>query len=278
MPEIGDLKRLGSPFSNGCCIFGGTVSAHDFHCRMVLKPGRNGLDFPIRQHINGRIVFQIADQRSITQSTLPRPIINSNHSWRGSNRQIGSLDETQKGVRAARDAQLPSQACSCFTAQCKAHLPKGLLQSQREFHPRQGQRRKAFGKDFADAGALLTEEAAHTNHQMNRTSTGWQIAYGARVTALYPFADGPTTRAWGCWRSCTHRDGHLISHTHLLNNKVGKVWNDGHWLTLNLEHVLSEDLFGSSVYHISHQRACGRTIPVLLLALPDTGWGRETRS
>jgi hypothetical protein len=73
-------------------------------------------------------------------------------------------------------------------------------------------------------------------------------------------SDDPTTRAWGCWRSRTYRDGHLSGQTHLLNHKVGKVWNDGHWLTLDLKNVSSEELFGSSVYHISYQRACGRII------------------
>src|SRR6266516_8045983 len=185
---------------------------------MVLKPGRNGLDFPIRQHINGRIVFQIADQRSITQSTLPRPIINSNHAWRGSNRQIGSLDETQKGVRAARDAQLPSQACSCFAAQCKAELPKGLLQSQREFHPRQGQRWKAFCKDLTDTRALLTEEAANVNNQASRTPTDWKIAQGSRVSTLHAFRKCCTTGARDCRRSCSYGDRHLIGDTDLLND------------------------------------------------------------
>ena|SRR6266487_4055553 len=51
----------------------------------------------------------------------------------------------------------------------------------------------------------------------------------------------------------------IVLDTHLLKNKVGKVGTDGHWLTLDLENVSSEDLFGSVVHHISHQRACGRT-------------------
>src|SRR6266496_1683608 len=70
MPAIGDLKRLGSTFPDGCCVFGGTVSAHDFHRRMVLKPGRDGFYRPIRQHIDGFATFQIANQRPVTQSAL----------------------------------------------------------------------------------------------------------------------------------------------------------------------------------------------------------------
>jgi hypothetical protein len=49
------------------------------------------------------------------------------------------------------------------------------LQAQSEFETRHRESRKAFGKDFAPAGALLTEEAAHVENQLNRTSTGWEI-------------------------------------------------------------------------------------------------------
>jgi hypothetical protein len=38
-----------------------------------------------------------------------------------------------------------------------------------------------------------------------------------------------------------HRDGHFIGYTHLLKNQVGKVWNNGHGLTFDLENVSSED-------------------------------------
>src|SRR5260370_5428297 len=163
------------------------------------------------------------------------------------------------GLGASWIADFLPHGSTRLPAEFKAHLSERLLQAQGEFDTRQRESRKAFGKDFAHAAALLREEAAHVKHQMNRTSTGWQIAYGARVTALYPFGDDPTTRACCCWRSFTHGDGHLIGHTHLLNHKVAKVGNDGHWLTLDLENVSSEDVFGSSVYHIWHQRACGRT-------------------
>jgi len=63
-----------------------------------------------------------------------------------------------------------------------------------------------------------------------------------------------------------HRDGYFIGYTHLLNHKVGKVWNNGHGLTLDLENVSSEDLFGSSVYHISHQRGCGRAKQIAMIS------------
>jgi len=38
---------------------------------------------------------------------------------------------------------------------------------------------------------------------------------------------------------------------------------------MDLETVLLKDLFGSSVYHTMHHRACGRTISWLLRNLAD---------
>ena len=59
-----------------------------------------------------------------------------------------------------------------------------------------------------------------------------------------------------------HRDGHFIGYTHLLKNKVGKVWNDGHWLTLDLKTyrrrnclVLQYTTFASANLRESHNLA-----------------------
>ncbi len=53
----------------------------------------------------------------------------------------------------------------------------------------------------------------------------------------------------------------LVIRTCSITRSERSGMNDGHWLTLDLENVSSEDLFGSSVYHMWHQRACVRTIP-----------------
>jgi len=55
-------------------------------------------------------------------------------------------------------------------------LGRTIAPSQGEFGTRQRQRRKAFGQDLSDACTLLTKEATHMHHQMNRASTGGKAA------------------------------------------------------------------------------------------------------
>src|SRR6266516_2027746 len=73
-------------------------------------------------------------------------------------------------------AQLLAQACTRLPTEFKAHLSPGFLQPSREFHARQCQGWKAFGKDFPPTSALFTEEATDLHKQMNGPSTGWKIA------------------------------------------------------------------------------------------------------
>src|SRR5947209_8885474 len=73
-------------------------------------------------------------------------------------------------------AQLLAQTCTRLPTEFKAHLAQGLLQPEGEFHSRQRQGWKAFGKDFPLTRALFTEEATYLHNQMNGASTGWKIA------------------------------------------------------------------------------------------------------
>src|SRR2546422_379036 len=70
--------------------------------------------------------------------------------------------------------------------------------------------------------------------------------------AVHAFGDRPATGTGSSWGGCTGGDPHIVSHSDLLNNQVGKVCNYGHRLTLIWEKVLSEgSILSLSIPHVS---------------------------
>src|SRR6266581_7257050 len=70
--------------------------------------------------------------------------------------------------------------------------------------------------------------------------------------AVHAFGDRPATGTGSSWGGCTGGDPHIVSHSDLLNNQVGKVCNYGHRLALIWERVLSEgSLLSLSLPHVS---------------------------
>src|SRR5438477_7132724 len=73
--------------------------------------------------------------------------------------------------------------------------------------------------------------------------------------AMHPFGNRPATGTGSSWRGCTGGDHHIVGHSDLLDNQVGKVGNYSHRLTLVWEKVLSEgSVLSLSIPHVSSSR------------------------
>ena len=103
-------------------------------------------------------------------------------------------NQTQDGITTAADAELACYLCSCLSSHDQSKLTEGFLQPDGALGMRIAQLWKPFRKNLLRTGPFSTEETAHVNDEMDRTSTSWKIMQHACVSALYARRVGSTRR------------------------------------------------------------------------------------
>jgi hypothetical protein len=169
-----------------CCISGRTISTDQLNAWMGCKPVGNGFLRPIRQQVNNSGTFEITQQRSITMSTFPGPIINANLFGRHSGRGLGGSDETQNGITAPAQTLFAANLCSCLASYGESHLPSCFLQAHSPLGMRTTKLWERFGKNLSWTTPLRTKEATDLNMESDQTPTGWKVMESPHVSALHP--------------------------------------------------------------------------------------------
>jgi hypothetical protein len=88
MPTVGDLHRVRRTLADSIGICPGTVACHDLNARMLSKPARERPGLPIGQQIHNTVPLQIDQDRSITMTAPPGPVIHRQHTRRVHRRSI----------------------------------------------------------------------------------------------------------------------------------------------------------------------------------------------
>jgi hypothetical protein len=81
MKTICHLSGLGSSLPGCIGVTAGTISAHNFNLRMLLKPQFHGFRPPIWKQIDDLMPLSIDENGPIPLATTPTPVINTNHSY-----------------------------------------------------------------------------------------------------------------------------------------------------------------------------------------------------
>lgn len=84
MPTTGDLDGLRRALGRGFDIAGAAVPGDKFNIRMVPKPCGGGVALAVWKKRHNTTLLQIAYNRSVSTSSAPRPVINSNRPKRPS--------------------------------------------------------------------------------------------------------------------------------------------------------------------------------------------------
>jgi hypothetical protein len=82
VPSVGDLYRVRRTLTDAIGIGAGTVACHDRNARMLSGPARERLGLPIRQQIHNTVPLQIDQDRFITMTAPPSPVIHRQHTRR----------------------------------------------------------------------------------------------------------------------------------------------------------------------------------------------------
>lgn len=186
MPFVGDLDRLRRSFERSCRIFGRPVSADQLDAWMRCEPSGNGFYRPIRQQVNGHGPFEITQERPITMSTFPGPVVDANLFGGHRSRKLSGSDETQNGITTPTQALLAADLCSCLPSYGLSQLAQSSLQPLRPLGVRTTKLWKLFRKNLSWTGALFAEEATHLNEKSDCTPAGRKIVHRPAIAALHP--------------------------------------------------------------------------------------------
>ncbi|MBB4172157.1 MULTISPECIES: hypothetical protein [unclassified Rhizobium] len=106
MPSIRDLSGIRGASSRPFCINASTVAGDDFYAGMSGKPFGYDISISFGKQIKNAVAFQIADNRAVTLTLAPGPIVDTNDP-RG---RVGFMHRcahhSQKCIAAHRNGQL----------------------------------------------------------------------------------------------------------------------------------------------------------------------------
>lgn len=77
MEPVGDLSSMWESLARGPGIQSASVSADDFHSRMLFEPARHAGRRAVGQDIHDRTPFEIHNDRAVAGSASPAPVIYS---------------------------------------------------------------------------------------------------------------------------------------------------------------------------------------------------------
>src|SRR6185437_1303859 len=107
MPTIGNLHCLRRSCSCRLRIQAGAIAADNLRSRMSTKPFHSAFRTAVRQQIDDLSTFQVAENRAISMSLAPCPVIDTQHPGSLSGRLYHLAAQLTKECRAAgQDAEL----------------------------------------------------------------------------------------------------------------------------------------------------------------------------
>jgi hypothetical protein len=186
MPPVGDLDGRGCSHPNPIGISASPVAGDDPDPGMCPQPGGHGLGPTIRQQLDRSPPLEVADDRAVSMTPPPCPIIDSDDArLRWADRR-GCPDQAEQRIPAGRHGQPAGQACARLTAHAEADMPLDL--GEPVGAPGMGRRNgwQALGKNPASAPGIRTAKAPNLEVQLDDAALPGKVAEVALISAVNP--------------------------------------------------------------------------------------------
>ena len=174
MPTIGYLLCFRRSVPGSTRIRASPIPGDDFNTRMVRKPSRERFLLPIGQQIDNVVRFQIDQDRSVTLSAPPSPIVDAENSRPLAIASgICSPRNPQNSVGAHRHAEAGDKPRACFSPQRHADAAMDILQTPGAPTIAPSHVAKVLGKYTPTASLVAATQAPDIQGYRDRTPLPW---------------------------------------------------------------------------------------------------------
>jgi len=176
MPAIGYLYGAGRSTPGAVGIHAGPVPCDDLNPGMPLQPSRHAAGAPVRQKIDHAITLQINDDRAVSRSAAPRPIIYPNHARRNRRIEMSRSHQPQDRIAADWHSQFAGQSRTRFTPGRQSDRQLAFSQSHGPSRPRPHCLRHPFRKYACLTFGFGTAKSSSSQPEFHDPAIPWQIS------------------------------------------------------------------------------------------------------
>jgi hypothetical protein len=194
MPAIGYLYGTGRSTPGAVGIHAGPVPCDDLNPGMPLQPTRHAAGVPVRQKIDHPITLQINDNRAVSRSAAPRPIIDANDTRRKRRINMSSSDQPQDRIATDWHRQFAGQSRTRFTPGCQSDGQLAFSQSHGAPCPRPHCFRHSFRKYNCLAFGFGTAKSSSSQPEFHDPTIPWQISQIPLIMTMNASGRLATTR------------------------------------------------------------------------------------
>ena len=186
VPAVGDLHRVRQGARDGTAIAAVAVPGDDLDAGTRPQPGLHRRGLAIRQQVDHPVPLQIADQRAVTLTTPPRPVINADDARFAARGLLrGGPNAAQEGILADRQQEPPGERLRGTSAKSKAEVPDQALEARGASCVRPGNNgREPLREDPGRTVRHAASKAANQQDQRHRSAMRGQIGRLALIPAV----------------------------------------------------------------------------------------------
>jgi hypothetical protein len=164
MPAVSDLHSIRDAFGGSLFVTSATIPGDDGDRRVFRQPRGHRRGLTIRQYVNDLSPLEITENRPVSMTALPGPVIDTDDTGCLRPRCQLTPDNAKESVFAHREEQASCKALPRSAAQREAEMMNQPLQPRRAPRERPGDSDvKPFNEDTLPASNQKTTEAASLN-------------------------------------------------------------------------------------------------------------------
>jgi len=164
MPAVSDLHGIRETFGRGLFVTSATIPCDNVDRRVVSQPRGHRRGLTIRQNVDDPSPLEITDNRSVSTTALPGPVIDTDDTRCLGRRCHLATDNTKESVFTHREKEASCEALPWSAAQREAEMMNQPLQPRRAPRERPGDSDvKPFNENTLPAIRQRTTEAASLN-------------------------------------------------------------------------------------------------------------------
>jgi len=185
MKAISDLPGLRRSLSNALCIKTAAVAADDFDFRMLLDPIGSLFGGTGFEHVCNDPTFKIDNDRSVTETFAPAPIINRDCTQRNVAATFGCMtfELPQNRIVADWQRQSRQQLLACPAASGVAEQPHEVGNALR-FSCKGKSRRQSFDESLSCASLVQASPPPQAQLENDRNALAWKVLQAPDVPTM----------------------------------------------------------------------------------------------
>jgi hypothetical protein len=164
MPAVSDLHSIREAFGRGLFVTCATIPCDDGDRRVFSQPRGHSRGLTIRQNVDDPSPLEITDNRPVSMTTLPGPVIDTDDTGCLGRRCHLASDNTKESVFTHREEEASRKTLPRSAAQREAEMMNQPLQPRRAPRERPGDSDvKPFNENTLLAIRQKTTEATSLN-------------------------------------------------------------------------------------------------------------------